>query len=49
MVKSTGIIRKIDMLGRIVIPAQARQFLGIEQNDDIEIMIDEDNEQIILQ
>lgn len=38
--KSTGIIRKIDMLGRIVLPIELRKHLEIEQGDDIEIFVD---------
>ena len=37
MQKSTGIIRKLDELGRIVIPVEIRKKLGIEQKDPIEI------------
>lgn len=35
--KSTGIIRKIDVLGRIVLPIELRRHLGITTGDDIEI------------
>ena len=38
--KSTGIVRKIDELGRIVIPKEIRNVLGIHSNDDLEIFID---------
>ena len=40
--KSTGIVRKIDDLGRIVIPKEIRKSLNIENNDDIEIFTEED-------
>ncbi len=33
----TGIVRKIDSLGRIVIPKEMRAILGIKDFDDIEI------------
>lgn len=39
--KSTGIVRKIDELGRIVIPKEIRNVLGIHSNDDLEIFIDD--------
>ena len=38
--KSTGIVRKIDDLGRIVIPKEIRNLLNIQNNDNIEIYID---------
>ncbi|TYS60671.1 AbrB/MazE/SpoVT family DNA-binding domain-containing protein [Bacillus infantis] len=45
--KSTGIVRKTDELGRIVIPKEIRRVLGIEIKDPIEIFVAED--QIIFQ
>ncbi|PGM79953.1 AbrB family transcriptional regulator [Bacillus cereus] len=45
--KSTGIIRKVDELGRIVIPKELRRTLGINEKDPIEIYV-EDNDKIIL-
>lgn len=44
--KSTGIVRKIDELGRIVIPIELRRNLDIEIRDSLEIFVD--NENIIL-
>lgn len=38
--KSTGIFRKIDELGRIVIPREIRNSLEIEERDPLEIYID---------
>lgn len=35
--KSTGIVRKIDELGRIVIPIEIRRTLGIQVKDSLEI------------
>lgn len=46
MLKNTGVIRKIDELGRIVIPKEIRKVLKINSGDDLEIFID--NSQIIL-
>lgn len=44
--KSTGLVRKVDELGRIVIPIELRRNLGIEQKDALEIFIE--GEQIVL-
>lgn len=38
--KSTGIIRKVDELGRVVIPIELRNTLKIEEKDPIEIFVD---------
>ena len=40
--KSTGIVRKVDDLGRMVIPVELRRTLGIETKDALEIYVDED-------
>jgi looped-hinge helix DNA binding domain, AbrB family len=40
--KSIGIVRNIDMLGRIVIPVELRNYLNIESGDAIEIFAEED-------
>jgi transcriptional pleiotropic regulator of transition state genes len=45
--KSTGIVRKVDELGRIVIPMELRKVLDIKEKDPVEIFVNED--QIILQ
>ena len=40
--KSTGIVRKIDELGRIVIPKEIRRTFDIKENTDaLEIFVDE--------
>ena len=44
--KSTGIVRKVDELGRVVIPIELRRTLNIEEKDSLEIYID--GEHIIL-
>jgi transcriptional pleiotropic regulator of transition state genes len=41
-VKSTGIVRKIDELGRVVIPIELRRTLGIGEKDALEIYVDGD-------
>lgn len=42
MMKSTGMVRKVDELGRIVIPMEIRRTLSIEQKDPLEIYVDGD-------
>lgn len=39
-IKSTGIVRKVDELGRIVLPVELRRTLDINEKDDIEIYVD---------
>ncbi len=39
--KSTGIVRKVDELGRIVLPIELRRTLGIDVKDALEIYVDE--------
>lgn len=41
--KSTGIVRRIDELGRIVLPIELRRNLDIEIRDPMEIFIDGDS------
>ncbi len=38
--KSTGIVRRVDELGRVVIPIELRNKFGIEEKDPIEIYVD---------
>lgn len=40
MIKSTGIIRKVDPLGRIVLPMELRNKLGVMEKEPIEILVD---------
>lgn len=40
--KATGIIRRIDDLGRVVIPKEIRRNLGIREGDPLEIFLHED-------
>lgn len=44
--KSTGIVRKVDELGRIVLPIELRRTLDIEVKDALEIYVD--GSQIVL-
>lgn len=45
--KSTGIIRKVDELGRIVLPIEMRRTLEIGERDELEIFVE--NDRIVLQ
>jgi transcriptional pleiotropic regulator of transition state genes len=38
--KATGIVRKVDELGRVVLPIELRRTLGIEEKDALEIYVD---------
>ena len=38
--KSTGIVRKVDELGRIVLPIELRRTLNIDEKDALEIYVD---------
>ena len=40
--KSTGIVRKLDELGRITLPIELRRTLGVGERDPLEIYVDED-------
>ena len=40
--KSTGVVRRIDELGRIVLPKEIRRTLGIDEKDPLEIYVEED-------
>ncbi len=40
--KSTGIVRKVDELGRVVIPIELRRTMSIEEKDALEIYVDGD-------
>ena len=41
--KSTGIVRRVDELGRVVIPIELRNKCGIAEKDPIEIYVDGSN------
>lgn len=44
--KSTGIVRKVDELGRIVLPIELRRTLNINEKDSLEIYVE--GNQVIL-
>ena len=39
-IKSTGIVRKVDELGRIVLPIELRRTLDIAERDSMEIFVE---------
>ncbi|MCI8407457.1 MAG: AbrB/MazE/SpoVT family DNA-binding domain-containing protein [Oscillospiraceae bacterium] len=39
--KSTGIVRRIDNLGRVVLPIELRRLFDIEKEDPVEIFVDD--------
>jgi AbrB family transcriptional regulator, transcriptional pleiotropic regulator of transition state genes len=41
--KSTGIVRKVDELGRIVLPIELRRTLDIAEKDSLEIYVEDDS------
>jgi transcriptional pleiotropic regulator of transition state genes len=42
MARRTGVARKVDQLGRVVLPAEVRRQFGISPGDFIEIAVDSD-------
>jgi AbrB family transcriptional regulator, transcriptional pleiotropic regulator of transition state genes len=42
MARRTGVARKVDQLGRVVLPAEVRRHFGITPGDLIEIAVDSD-------
>ncbi len=40
--KSTGIVRRVDELGRIVLPKELRRTLNIDDKDSLEIYVDDE-------
>ena len=45
--KATGVVRRIDDLGRIVIPIEIRRSMNIRDGDPLEIFVDKDGEVIL--
>ncbi|MFO8060306.1 MAG: stage V sporulation T C-terminal domain-containing protein [Bacillota bacterium] len=45
--KATGVVRRIDDLGRIVIPIEIRRTMRIRDGDPLEIFVDKDGEVIL--
>ena len=44
--RETGIIRRIDELGRVVIPKEIRRTLGIREGEPLEIFVDSENKSV---
>lgn len=42
LIKSTGIVRRLDTLGRVVLPIEVRRLKDLEEKDPIEIYVDGD-------
>ena len=47
--RATGILRRVDDLGRIVIPKEIRRNLGIAEGDPLEIFVDPTNDMVCFQ
>lgn len=47
MAKSTGIVRRLDDLGRVVVPQTLRRTMELQAGDPIEFLISEDGDIII--
>ena len=45
--KATGVVRRIDDLGRIVIPKEIRKTLRIKEGDPLEIFTEKDGDIIL--
>ena len=40
--KNTGVVRRLDELGRITLPMELRKVFGIEERDSLEIYVEDD-------
>lgn len=47
--KATGIIRRIDDLGRVVIPKEIRRSMNINEGDPLEIYVDHEINSVVFQ
>lgn len=45
--KATGIVRRIDDLGRVVIPKEIRRSIGISEGDPLELYVDTESNGIV--
>lgn len=45
--RATGYVRKLDSLGRIVLPKSLRKELSISEGDDIEMYVDDDGNVVL--
>lgn len=49
MIKSSGIIKKVDIAGRISIPIHIRRNFNIREDEPFEVLVDDEKGQIIFQ
>ncbi len=47
MKKATGIVRRFDQLGRIVVPKELRDIFNLQVNDPVEIFVNDNNEIVL--
>jgi len=40
--KATGVVRRVDELGRVVVPVELRKTMGIQLRDSLEVFVDGD-------
>lgn len=45
--KATGIVRRIDEFGRVVIPKEIRERMDIKENDPLELFMDDENRLVL--
>ncbi|WP_167433896.1 AbrB/MazE/SpoVT family DNA-binding domain-containing protein [Paenibacillus silvae] len=48
MSSEIGLVRRVDGLGRVVIPKTLREMMHINQDDPLEIVFDYKNEQLVI-
>ena len=46
--RTTGIVRRIDELGRVVIPKEIRRTMGVQEGDALEMFIDNETGGLVL-
>ena len=46
--RATGVVRRIDDLGRVVIPKEIRRTMGVREGDPIEMFIDTESGGLVL-
>lgn len=46
--RATGIVRRIDDLGRVVIPKEIRRTMGIKEGDPLEMFIDTESGGLVM-
>ena len=46
--RATGIVRRLDDLGRLVIPKEIRRVLGWKEGDPLELYFDRENKAVVL-